>query len=73
VARRDSGLKQTRPRARIASSHFAANTVSVSDPVIEREEVVALLFSINDIAATLERIEQLIGEDDGEEEEADGG
>jgi hypothetical protein len=43
----------------------------VQEPLIEREEVVALLFNVSDIAAALERIEQLLGEDDGEEE-ADG-
>jgi hypothetical protein len=44
----------------------------VADPVFNREEVVALLFNVSDIAATLERIEVLLGEDDGEEE-ADAG
>ena len=36
--------------------------------VIERGEVVALLFNVNDIAVTLARIEQRLAEDDGEEE-----
>jgi hypothetical protein len=45
----------------------------VDDPLIERAEVVALLFNLSDIAATLTNIERLLaGEDDGEEE-ADGG
>jgi hypothetical protein len=35
--------------------------------VITREEVVALLFNVSDIAATLARIEGLLEEDDGEE------
>jgi hypothetical protein len=40
----------------------------MEEPVIERAEVVALLFNVSDIASSLE---QLLGEDDGEEE-ADG-
>jgi hypothetical protein len=43
--------------------------VAVADEVIVREEVVALLFHVSDIAVTLTRIERLLGgEDDGEEE-----
>ena len=38
------------------------------DPLIEREEVVALLFNVSDIASALARIERPLGEDDGEEE-----
>jgi hypothetical protein len=38
------------------------------DDVIERAEVVALLFNVSDIAVTLTKIERLLGEDDGEEE-----
>lgn len=37
------------------------------DTPIERAEVVALLFNVTDIAVTLANIEQLLGEDDGEE------
>ena len=44
----------------------------MSDGVIERDEVVALLFTVNDISVTLTRIEQLLRGDD-EEEEADEG
>jgi hypothetical protein len=43
----------------------------VAEPLIEREEVVALLF-VSDIATALERIQRLLEEDDGEEE-VDGG
>ncbi|MEP7335420.1 MAG: hypothetical protein ABI717_06530 [Actinomycetota bacterium] len=42
------------------------------DPVIEREEVVALLFNMSDAARSLERIELLLGGDDGEEETDEG-
>jgi len=38
------------------------------DPLIERAEVVALLFNVSDIAVALRNIERLLGEDDGEEE-----
>jgi hypothetical protein len=36
--------------------------------VISREEVVALLFNVSDIAQSLAEIELLLGGDDGEEE-----
>jgi hypothetical protein len=42
------------------------------EPVIERAEVVALLFNVSDIVSALERIERLLEEDDGEEEADDG-
>jgi len=38
------------------------------DQLIERAEVVALLFNVGDIASVPERIERLLEEDDGEEE-----
>jgi len=44
----------------------------VPDPLIERAEVVALIFNVSDIAVTLERIERLLEEDDGEEESDEG-
>jgi hypothetical protein len=44
----------------------------VPEPVIERDEVVALLFNVSDIAVTLTRIERLLGGDDGEEEADEG-
>jgi hypothetical protein len=45
----------------------------LNDELISRDEVVALLFNVSDIAGSLERIEGLLGGDDGEEEEADEG
>jgi hypothetical protein len=42
---------------------------SVDEPLIERAEAVALRFSVNDINETLQRIERLVQEDDGEAEE----
>jgi hypothetical protein len=45
----------------------------VTEPVIERGEVVALLFAVYDIAETLLSIEAALREDDdGQEEAADG-
>jgi hypothetical protein len=44
----------------------------VSDPLVERAEVVALLFDVSYIVSALERIERLLGEDDGEEEADEG-
>jgi hypothetical protein len=43
----------------------------MAEPLIERTEVVALLFNVSDIAVTL-TIERLLGEDDGEEEVDEG-
>ena len=43
----------------------------IDEDVINRAEVTALLFNVSDMARSLERIEALIGGDDGEEEEAD--
>ena len=40
----------------------------MSELLIERAEVVALLFSVHDVAATLLRIERLLEEDSGAEE-----
>jgi hypothetical protein len=40
----------------------------VDEPLIERAEVVALLFNVSDIARSLNRIERLLEEIDGEEE-----
>ncbi len=44
----------------------------MSDPLIDRPEVMALLFNVSDISATLLRIERMLGEDDGEEETDEG-
>jgi hypothetical protein len=46
----------------------------MTEPLIERAEVVALLFIVSDIAVTLASIERLLGEDENDgEEEADEG
>ncbi len=41
----------------------------VEEEVITREEAVALLFNVSDIAGSLARIERLLEEDDGEEDD----
>jgi hypothetical protein len=44
----------------------------VPESLIERAEVVALLFNVSDIAVTLTNIERLLGGDDAEEEADEG-
>ena len=44
---------------------------AVSEPLIEREEVVALLFAVSDINVTLVKIKRLLRGDDDEAEEVD--
>jgi hypothetical protein len=44
----------------------------VDEELISPAEIVALLFNVSDMAASLEAIEGLLGGDDEEEEEADG-
>jgi hypothetical protein len=41
----------------------------VDEPVVSREEAVALLFNVTDIVESLRRIEELLRDDDGEEED----
>jgi len=64
-----TGPMVPRPDQRIATASWGVDPSHVDEPVIERAEVVALLFNVSDIAASLEQIEQLLGEDDGEEED----
>jgi hypothetical protein len=40
----------------------------VDDPLIDRAEVVALLFNVSDVAVTVTNIERRLGGDDAEEE-----
>jgi hypothetical protein len=63
--------RQTGPLPPLAEDASDADPSGMEERVIERAEVVALLFNVSDIASSLDRIEQLLGEDDGEEE-ADG-
>ncbi len=59
---------------RIAPGCGWAHAQVVADPVIARDEVVALLFNVSDIAVTLTSIERFLkeGEDNGEEEADEG-
>jgi hypothetical protein len=61
--------RQTGPDPTLAAHSPETNPFVVEEPVIERAEVVALLFNVSDIAKSLEHIERLLGEDDGEEED----
>jgi hypothetical protein len=61
----------TWPDWRLARGVANADPSFVDEPVIERAEVVGLLFNVSDIASSLARIERLL-EEDGGEEEADG-
>ena len=46
----------------------------MAEPLIERDEIVALLFNVSDIVVGVNAIAHLLeGGDDEEEEEADGG
>jgi hypothetical protein len=45
---------------------------AINEDVISRDEVVALLFNVSDIARSLARIEKLLGGNDGEEEADEG-
>jgi hypothetical protein len=58
------------PDLRIAAREDVGHGERVDEPLIHCGEVVALLFSVSDIAVTLTNIERLLGGDD-EEEEAD--
>jgi hypothetical protein len=44
----------------------------MTEPLIEREEIVALLFNVSDIVVGVDEIVHLLGGGDDEEEEADG-
>jgi hypothetical protein len=46
--------------------------VSMAEPLIERDEIVALLFNVSDIAFHVDSIDKALTEDDGEEEADEG-
>ena len=62
---------RTGPNSGIANWPMLA-ACAMSDPLIERPEVVALLFNVSDIVVTLTNIERLLGGDDAEEEADEG-
>jgi hypothetical protein len=45
----------------------------VAEPLIDRDEVVALLFNVSDMAVALRSIDRFLREEDDGEEEADEG
>jgi hypothetical protein len=53
---------------RIAGGRSSRQPGHVAEPLIERDEIVALLFNVSDIVARLANIERLLEEDDGQEE-----
>jgi hypothetical protein len=61
-------LPRTWSQKRIAGAHRCGQPVYVAEPLIDRAEVVALLFNVSDIVARLASIEELLEDDDGEEE-----
>lgn len=56
------------PNERLATDLAGRDPCVVEEPLIERDEVVALLFNVSDIVSSLARIERLLEEDNGEEE-----
>ena len=66
------GHRRTCLQTRIAGTHRCRQPVRVAEPLIERAEVVALLFNVSDIVARLASIEKLLEDDDGEEETDEG-
>jgi hypothetical protein len=44
----------------------------VTEPLIERSEIVALLFNLSDVAVNVGKIRELLEEDDDEEEADEG-
>ncbi len=55
-------------RRRLGLDGHNLQAVFMSETLIERAEVVALLFNVSDMAVALTKIERLLGGDDGEEE-----
>ena len=56
-------------KSHLAGKSRGRHAQLIEEAVITREEVVALLFNVSDIAASLARIERLLEEDDGEEDD----
>jgi hypothetical protein len=64
----------TRQKERLAASGADRDRLKMAEPVISREEVVGLLFTVNDISWALRDIRSaLVEEDDGKEDENDQG
>jgi hypothetical protein len=59
----------TTPNGHLAMMRGGGHARLIEETVITREEAVALLFNVSDMAASLAHIEQLLEEDDGEEDD----
>ncbi len=57
------------PSGRLALSLLRRDAYRVDEPVIHREEAVGPLFNVSELVVTLRRIEVLLEDDDGEEED----
>ena len=57
------------PKGHLATASRDRDADLIDETIITRDEVVALLFNVSDIAASLARIEGLLEEDDGEEDD----
>jgi hypothetical protein len=63
----------TRPKERLARRRCDGDPLSVAEPVIYREEAVALPFTLNDMSMALREIrDALVEDDDGEEADDEG-
>ena len=58
------------PKGHLALARDSLKAPAIDERLITREEVVALLFNVSDIARLLERIQALLRGDDGEEDES---
>ena len=56
----------------LRSARSDLQAYAVPEEIIARDEVIALLFNVSDIAVSLAKIERLLGGDDGEEEADEG-
>jgi hypothetical protein len=57
------------PSGHLALRLLRRHAYRVDDPVIHRDEAVGLLFNVSELVVTLRRIELLLEDDDGEEED----
>ena len=69
---RVEGLALDRSESADCGLCLCVQALPVAEPLIDRGEVIALLFNVSDIADTLTKIERLLEEDDGEEEADEG-
>jgi hypothetical protein len=63
-------------RVPVQQGHLAppigrSKACQIDESLISRDEIVALLFNVSDVARSVERIEASLRGDDGEEEEGD--